>query len=641
MIARPTLVVGLLLFAALGAGCHGHAGAELSSPRYAPIYTDGPVPLPGEDFNIPHVTGIDGQPLVVASVPPGSLMAFPSTDTRPPSEILLRQHAVGGEIAADAQVWTAEPVLLPNRAPKRMGNVIGFEVPQLPHGLYDAWYVGGEPEGSGRVLLNPGAADASQWTTFEVRPQLEAAQSVIHALPGTVVDVAIALQGPAPAGQPTNITLSGFNQAVRLAIGQRAVVSTDANGVARFRVRVRLDSDVYLAASAPGFAPTAVRVVGGPEQPLRDHRLQPGDILLCQGNTLISPGIQVAERMQLGQPNRLGRPWYSHVALYLGDDQTAEMLSEGLVTHTLQDTVAGCTTLDVYRRDGITDEQQYWVVEKSKYWQVPYAWGQLAAIASMALVANDNRVRLDDSESWWDSFVAGLASTAGWVVRAVVTFVAGTDDGQMAMICSEFVAWSYHDGEAGLDVAPWWPVMENAELLSSLDGRMDFTTPNMIAQSPDLSFQFQLYPKVPAQIELADCQLRLGEKIEFATGSAVVDEHDEDLLKAIVEVLANQPEITKLRVEGNTDNVGAADRNLELSQARADAVVSWLVAHGVEASRLSAVGLGMSRPLGPNDSAGQRHRNRRVEFHVESMRCPLDGEGSDEASATRDTVKPR
>jgi outer membrane protein OmpA-like peptidoglycan-associated protein len=245
-------------------------------------------------------------------------------------------------------------------------------------------------------------------------------------------------------------------------------------------------------------------------------------------------------------------------------------------------------------------------------------------MGSMAILANDDRVRLDGSASWWDGFVAAV----GWAMRTATTFITGTDEGRLAMICSELVAWSYHDGEVGLDVAPWWPLVQDADLLGSLDGRMDFTTPNMIAQSSDLSFQFQLYPKVPPQVELADCQVRLGEKIEFETGSAVVGEEDEDLLMAVVKVLASQPEIDTLRIEGNTDNVGTTTDNLRLSQARADAVVSWLVANGVEASRLSSVGLGTSRPLAPNDTAGHRHQNRRVEFQVESQTCPRGSEAA-------------
>ena len=623
---QSRIFVGLLTVA-VGTGCHAGAHASAPNLQQAPIYTDGPVPLPGQDFSVPQVMGTDGQPLVVPSILPGSLMKFSRPVARVPEQILIRRHSDGetDSGAAEEQVWTLEPVPLP--AAKGSQSIVGFEVPQLPKGIYDVWYVGERPKSSVGELLEPGDPTASQWTTFEIRPQLRPGQSVVHGQRGEIVEVAIGIHGPASEG--TSVTLSGFGAAVRLASGQRERVNIGPDGFARFKVRIVKESDVYLAATAQGFAPVAIRVVGGVDHPLRDHRLQPGDVLLCQGNSLISPAIQIAERMQLGQPNREGRPWYSHVALYLGglgDEETAEMIDEGLDTRTLAETIAGCTTLDVYRRDGITREEQGAVVEKSKYGTVPYAWGQIAALGSMAIIANTDRVRLSGAESWWDRIVAGLkavtARMIAWATRTVVTFVLDDDEGRSGMICSEFVAWSYHDADLRLDVAPWWPVVENAGLLGTLFGRMDFTTPNMIAQSPDLSFQFQLYPEVPVEVEVAKCQIRLGEKIEFETGSAVISENDEDLLEAVADMLANTPTIERLRIEGNTDDVGTAENNLRLSQERAEAVMAWFVAHGVDRARLSSAGLGETIPLMPNDSAAHRHQNRRVDFRVESQDCP-------------------
>jgi len=69
-------------------------------------------------------------------------------------------------------------------------------------------------------------------------------------------------------------------------------------------------------------------------------------------------------------------------------------------------------------------------------------------------------------------------------------------------------------------------------------------------------------------------------------------------------------------IEGHTDNVGAHDHNVDLSQRRAQQVMAWLVAHDIDASRLEAHGYGPDRPIGPNTSAAGRARNRRVEFHI-------------------------
>ncbi len=77
-------------------------------------------------------------------------------------------------------------------------------------------------------------------------------------------------------------------------------------------------------------------------------------------------------------------------------------------------------------------------------------------------------------------------------------------------------------------------------------------------------------------------------------------------------------EIKKIRVEGHTDNVGTADFNQKLSRARAAAVADWLVKHGVDKQRVVAEGVGLTRPLEPNDTDPGRAANRRVEFHLEA-----------------------
>ena len=67
-------------------------------------------------------------------------------------------------------------------------------------------------------------------------------------------------------------------------------------------------------------------------------------------------------------------------------------------------------------------------------------------------------------------------------------------------------------------------------------------------------------------------------------------------------------------VEGHTDNQGATETNLKLSEARAASVVSWLNAHGVAVSRLEPKGFGASRPVADNAAANGRALNRRVEI---------------------------
>jgi len=101
--------------------------------------------------------------------------------------------------------------------------------------------------------------------------------------------------------------------------------------------------------------------------------------------------------------------------------------------------------------------------------------------------------------------------------------------------------------------------------------------------------------------------------INFDTAQATIQPGSDKVLQQIVQLMKDNPAL-KLRVEGHTDNVGAAAANQTLSQKRAQAVVAWLTAHGVAASRLTAQGFGATKPVGDNATEDGRAKNRRVEL---------------------------
>ncbi len=90
-------------------------------------------------------------------------------------------------------------------------------------------------------------------------------------------------------------------------------------------------------------------------------------------------------------------------------------------------------------------------------------------------------------------------------------------------------------------------------------------------------------------------------------------------LDRVVEFV-NRDAARSVRIEGHTDNSGSANLNQVLSQRRADAVRDALVQRGVDAGRMTAIGLGPDAPVAGNDSAEGRARNRRVEIIVEDAR---------------------
>lgn len=101
--------------------------------------------------------------------------------------------------------------------------------------------------------------------------------------------------------------------------------------------------------------------------------------------------------------------------------------------------------------------------------------------------------------------------------------------------------------------------------------------------------------------------------INFDTGRATLQPGSEQVLAEVRALLEQHPAL-KLRIEGHTDNVGLAESNQALSEARAAAVKAWLVGQGIAGDRLATAGFGDTRPVETNDTEEGRARNRRVEL---------------------------
>ena len=99
----------------------------------------------------------------------------------------------------------------------------------------------------------------------------------------------------------------------------------------------------------------------------------------------------------------------------------------------------------------------------------------------------------------------------------------------------------------------------------------------------------------------------------FDFDSAVVKADAEIALKEAVGVAKMHSDL-KVEIQGHTDNIGAAEYNMELSKRRAQAVKDYLEAAGVDSSRMTIMGFGSTMPVAPNDTEENRARNRRVEF---------------------------
>lgn len=104
--------------------------------------------------------------------------------------------------------------------------------------------------------------------------------------------------------------------------------------------------------------------------------------------------------------------------------------------------------------------------------------------------------------------------------------------------------------------------------------------------------------------------------VNFATNSADLTGEAVDKLKLAQEML-NANSGLNVIVEGHTDNAGANNYNLQLSQRRAEAVVDHLVMKGIDRSRMTPKGYGESSPVADNTTGEGRARNRRVDFVID------------------------
>ena len=116
--------------------------------------------------------------------------------------------------------------------------------------------------------------------------------------------------------------------------------------------------------------------------------------------------------------------------------------------------------------------------------------------------------------------------------------------------------------------------------------------------------------------------IAVGSKIElrnifFDLGKSTLRPESNTELDRLVKLMKDAPGL-KIELSGHTDNTGSATINQSLSQARAEAVVNYLISKGVAANRMTAKGYGSSKPIADNKTEEGRQQNRRTEFEIKS-----------------------
>lgn len=126
----------------------------------------------------------------------------------------------------------------------------------------------------------------------------------------------------------------------------------------------------------------------------------------------------------------------------------------------------------------------------------------------------------------------------------------------------------------------------------------------------------QLEAKQP-KVEIVDDKIVIHEKIQFEYNAAKIRPESDELLAELAKLLADNPQISLVHIEGHASAEGSYEHNVDLSRRRAKAVLDHLVEKGeVPAERLESEGYGPDYPIADNETEEGREANRRVEFTI-------------------------
>jgi OmpA-OmpF porin, OOP family len=161
------------------------------------------------------------------------------------------------------------------------------------------------------------------------------------------------------------------------------------------------------------------------------------------------------------------------------------------------------------------------------------------------------------------------------------------------------------------------PVGQKYELTYLSLGRREIAATVSVTGAPKqnikLTLRYKRQPPPPpsAPDQPAAPRFVLG-GITFDTGKATIRAESFPRLDSVVEYMTHKKS-ARIEISGHTDNVGNPKANKALSEKRAQACRDYLISKGIDGSRLTAIGYGDERPIGPNDTDQGRQSNRRIE----------------------------
>ena len=121
----------------------------------------------------------------------------------------------------------------------------------------------------------------------------------------------------------------------------------------------------------------------------------------------------------------------------------------------------------------------------------------------------------------------------------------------------------------------------------------------------------------PKSVRVTEGEIIILQQVQFDSGRATIKKVSDALLDEVAGVFKEHPEITRVEIQGHTDNTGKAKENLKLSQDRAESVKKALAKRGIDDGRLVPKGYGQEVPVADNKTEVARQKNRRVQFKIQ------------------------
>ncbi|GAC1589196.1 MAG: hypothetical protein NVS3B19_09120 [Ginsengibacter sp.] len=145
-------------------------------------------------------------------------------------------------------------------------------------------------------------------------------------------------------------------------------------------------------------------------------------------------------------------------------------------------------------------------------------------------------------------------------------------------------------------------------------GFADSTTSNVL-NIPALSGNAYYKEAFTVNLEFDPAKTFVLDNVEFDFGKANLRPESTPTLDNLVDYLQRRS-TEKIEIGGHTDNKGSDAKNLQLSLERAKTIVAYLVAKGIDPSRLTAKGYGAMEPIEDNNTEAGRQKNRRTEVKI-------------------------